>query len=397
MRRLAVVIVMLAMMALGACDLWTPVSGPAEPSAIAGSGVTPAPIASASTAAPDAPDPTFTPQPPATAAPTIVPSPTPGQPPRLVASYPISGDTVVSPDLPMTLWFDRPPDRTALEAGLVISPTVEGTFEWATDTIVGFRPTNGWTEPAYDVWLSDVNGAPPAEPLSLHFGTGGRGIPVPALMYHHVAELPGDASETQRNWTVSPAAFAEQLQYLASEGWHSIAPAEFAAYAAEGRPLPPKPVIITIDDGNRDIYTTAYPLIMETNLRPVLYVIPSHMSYGGYFTWEMARELAGQGMTIGVHTLSHIALRGESIDVLQQEIGESRRIVEEELGQAVDSFCYPFGSYDENTIAILRENGYTTAFTLNGLPYQPRDDPYRLNRLLVRYETTLDEFIDLLP
>jgi len=396
MKRVAVVSAILISIMLSGCDLWTPVAGLAEATAPADPV---APIALSTPAPLEASAPTRVPAVP-TAAPTVAPSPTPGDPVRLTASYPISGDTVVPADRPLILEFDRALDRPSLEAGLVISPTVAGTLEWASDSSVAFRPTNGWTEPLYEVSLAAVraaDGAALAGSASLQFGTGGRGIPVPALMYHHVADLPAEASESQRNWTVSPAAFAEQMHYLEREGWHSVTPAQFAAYAAEGSPLPPKAVMITIDDGARDVYMNACPVLMETSLRAVLFVIPSHMEYGGYISWEMARELAAQGMAFGVHTLNHIALRGEPRDVLQQEIGESKRIVEEELGQKVDSFCYPFGSYDENTISLLQEYGYTTAFTLNGLPYQPGDDPFRLNRLLVRYETTLEEFIDLLP
>jgi peptidoglycan/xylan/chitin deacetylase (PgdA/CDA1 family) len=390
-RSLPVFALFLVALALGACRLWAPAPGALGAEA---------PVPATQPPASPLPEPIFTAAPTATAAPTLAPSPTPGPPPRLTGSYPIAGDTLVRAEFPLTLEFDRPLDRASVEAGMTISPSVAGALEWPADGTVVFRPEGGWTEPDYEVSLTGIraaDGAPLDEPLTLRFGTGGRGIPVPALMYHHVANLPDDATETQRNWTVSPAAFAEQLHYLAREGWRSISPAQFVAYAEEGHPLPPKPLLITIDDGNRNIYANAYPLIMETALRPVLFVIPSHMGYGGYLSWEMTKELAEAGMIIGIHTQNHIALRGQPNEVLEVEIGEAKREVEERLGLAVDSFCYPFGSYDENTIAVLRAHGYTTAFTLNGLPFQPADDPFRLNRLLVRYETTLEEFAALLP
>jgi len=333
------------------------------------------------------------------ATPSPTPSPTPGPPPCVVASYPIEGDLAVSAEYPLTLVFDRAVDRGSAEAGLAVSPRVEGFFEWPSDTTLVFRPTDGWTSEAYTVHLSGVRGTDGgimSEALSLHFGTGGRGVPVPVLMYHHVMHLQEDATELLRTWTVSPAAFEEQMKYLDSEGWQAIAPSALADYF-RGEPLPMRPVIITIDDGNKDIYTNAYPILMETDLRPILYVIPSHMGYGAYFDWDMTEELVKAGFHIGVHSYDHIALRGVDRSTLETQVKFAKDVLEEHLGLTLDSFCYPFGSYDEDTIAALEEHAYTTAFTLNPSLYQTPDAPYQLNRLLVTYDTSLEEFVDLLP
>ena len=60
-----------------------------------------------------------------------------------------------------------------------------------------------------------------------------------------------------RTWSVSPEAFSEQMTYLAREGWHSVSPAELYAYLQEGAPLPPKAIIISMDDGYREVYDVA--------------------------------------------------------------------------------------------------------------------------------------------
>lgn len=388
-RSLVIIAIALLLVTVSACRMWAAVPGGF------GGAEDPSPTPPPPTLAP-----TFTPQPTPTPEPTAAPTPTLGPPPNLVASYPIEGDTVVRAEFPLTLEFDRPLDRGSVEEGLRITPETAGAWEWPVDNVAVFRPEGGWTQGAYEVTVDGVravDGVPLGEGLALRFGTGGKGIPVPALMYHDVKELGPEANDVQRTWTVSPEGFAEQMAYLAREGWHTIYPAQFLAYAQEGQPLPPKPVMITIDDGYRSTYETVHPILMEAGLRAVLFVIPSHMGYSAYFDWEMTQELAEAGHEIGIHTLDHLALRGESAGVLDVQVGEAKRQIEEALGRPAEAFCYPFGSYDEATITALREHGYTTAFTLNGLPYQPADDPFRLNRLLVRYETTLEEFAELLP
>jgi len=392
MRRTLIVLgIVLSLVLISACRLWGAVPAGLRP----GADPTATPTAAPPTAAP-----TFTPAPSPTAEPTAAPSPTPGPPPNLVATYPIDGDGVVRAEFPLTLAFDRPLDRASFEVGLSISPATAGTFGWPAEHVAQFYPEGGWTAAEYEVHVAGVrsaDGTPLTEPIALRFGTGGRGVPVPALMYHEIKELDLDANEVQRTWTVSPQGFAEQMAFLDREGWHSITPAQFVSYAQEGAPLPPKPVMITVDDGYKSVYEVVDPILAETDLRAVLFVIPSHMGYSAYVTWEMTQELAAAGHEIGVHTLDHVALRGESADVLDVQVGEAKRLIEEAIGRGVDAFCYPFGSFDDGVIAALEAHGYTTAFTLNGLPVQPADEPYLLNRLLVRYETTLEEFAEMLP
>ncbi|HHX64954.1 MAG TPA: polysaccharide deacetylase family protein [Chloroflexi bacterium] len=341
------------------------------------------------------PEPTFTPAPTAT----------PGPPPRIVGSYPIHGDEAVSPDHALVIEFDMPMDPGSTEAALSISPTVPGEVRWASDKRLTFVPDGGWpaNEGGYEVVLSvaahSAQGTPLSEPFSLHFDLGGRGMPIPVLMYHRISVLPDDATALQRTWTVSPDAFAEQMRYLAREGWHSIFPAQIDAYFAQGEPLPIRPVVISMDDGYRDVYTTARPIFIETDLRPVLFVIPEYAGggYAAYLDWPMLQELVADGFGIGAHSWDHSDLRTVADSGLPRQIVESRAVLEEHLGITVDAFCYPYGSFDERVLQALADAGYTTAFTLNPGAYQPPASPYLLNRLLVTYETTLAEFADLLP
>jgi len=352
-------------------------------------------------ATPSIPEPTSAPT--ITLTPSLTPEPTkPPPPPGLLASYPIDGDLAVRPTLPMTLVFDRPVDPASLEAAWSMVPPVDGIFSWPSETTVSFSPTEAWAKGEYalrlEAGLCGSEGGCTNQDISLDFAVGGRGVPVPVLMYHRVRELEPDATETQRTWTVSPSALAEQMDYLVAQGYRTISPNELADYLETGYPLPLRPVIITFDDGSIDVYTTVYPLLKDGPLRPVLFLIPSHMvGYGAYLDWAMARELVAAGFVIGVHSYDHISLRGLPDEELSIQVKEAKTALEEGLSIPLDSFSYPMGAYDDGVLDALARYGYRTAFTINPSLYHSPDEPYLLSRLRVSYDMTLEEFADLLP
>ena len=337
-----------------------------------------------------------------TATPSPTPTRTPGPAPHVIASYPIDGDLAVRDGYPIVLEFDYPMEDASVAARLAISPTVAGTLDWQSPTQALFAPSaprNAGTtyELTLEAGARTVAGGTLARPFELRFTTGGRGAPIPILMYHHIKKLDDDATEGQRTWTVSPQAFEEQMRYLLSHGWHSIGPDELVQYLTQGAPLPPRPVMITMDDGYKEVYATVLPLLRDTPLRPVLFIVPGYMGYGDYLNWEQLAELVQAGFLIGSHSYDHANLREQDDAGLEKQIGDSRYRLEDELGITVDAFCYPFGSYDERTLEALQAHGYRSGYTLNPTSFQSPDDPYRLGRRRVDYTMTLDDFCALLP
>jgi len=336
------------------------------------------------------------------ATPTVTPTPThtPGPPPRVVRSYPLDGDRAVRSELPLLVVFDQAMDPTSVAAGLVISPTVEGGVQWPNPATLVFQPDAPWSGQQYEVRLEGIrsaSGVALAEPWRLHFGTGGRGVPIPVLMYHRFRELPSDASEGQRLYSVSPTAFEEQMAYLVEHGWQTISPTELADYF-QGRPLPPHALMLTIDDGYKEVYTVAYPILQRTALRPVLFPIAAYVGYSSaYMDWEQLRTLLADGFFVGAHSYDHVNLRDLDEDDLLHQVVDCKTLLDQELGIAVEAFSYPYGSYSDQIIAALVEQGYRTAYTINPTIYQVPDEPYHISRLNVSYDMTLDEFAARLP
>ena len=335
----------------------------------------------------------------ATATLTPLPTATLGPPPQIVASFPVDNDRAIPAERILWLRFDQPMDQASVAARLSLSPTISGALDWPDTNTCRFEPDSPWAPDTAYIWTLDEgalaqSGGRLTEPKSLAFQTGGPGAPIPILMYHHIKTLPEDASEGQRTWTVSPEALAEQITYLEQQGWQSITPNQLADYLVLGSPLPPKPVMLTFDDGYKELYDVVMPLLEPTRLRPVLFIVPEYLGYGAYLTWEQLAALAQADCIVGAHGYDHSDLRQASDDALNHQIVDSQKVLHEHLGLAVDAFCYAYGSYDERTLTLLDETGYRTGYTLNPSIYQHPDSPLQLSRLLVHYDMTLAEFAE---
>jgi len=179
---------------------------------------------------------------------------------------------------------------------------------------------------------------------------------IPILMYHHVDDKPGWLYVDKNN-------FISQMDYLVNKGYQTITLEEAVSYLTSSG-ASGKPVVITFDDGYRDFFNNAYPILRQKKLKATVFLITQLMEGDQYLTWEQAREVAGSGLiTLGSHTLSHRPLASLSEDKIKDEVFSSKRIIEEKTGVMVNVFSYPFGSYNNTVIRNLKEAGFVAAVT----------------------------------
>lgn len=385
-------LLVLAALALSGCQ------APPDDPVWAHSGL-PTPGTPAAQAQPNASLATPLPPPSPSPGPTLLPTTSPLV--QLLATYPVSGDMAVPPERPLSLVFDAPMDRASVEAAMSISPQVTFQFTWESDRQLVATPSEPWSVGTeYILTLNDsahsTSGGRLAANHTLTFGSGGAGAPIPVLMYHHFGHLDATASQSALDWTVSPEALTEQLAYLQSHAWHTITPTQLADYLAEGKPLPVKPLMITIDDGYREVRDVAH-LFVESGLMPVLFVVTDYTEYSAYLSWPDLAELVAQGFAIGSHSMDHSSLREISDAARERQIVGSKALLEERLGVPVDAFCYPSGSFNQHTKELLAQNGYRIAFSLNETIYQQPDDPFFIGRMRIDYRTTCDDLSAILP
>ena len=217
---------------------------------------------------------------------------------------------------------------------------------------------------------------------------------VPVLMYHYISEVPPDADRYRRDLTVTPANFRAQLQYLADAGYTAVTLTDVYLHLTEGYPLPENPVVLTFDDGYRDAYEVAFPILLEYGFNATFFVLatPAHYEWEDYLTWSQMREMAEAGMEIQGHGRDHVDLRGRSYDYLVYQLLGIQEAIEYHIGRPARVFCYPSGAYDSNVIAVLESAGFWGAVTTEWGQTHTREGLFVMPRIRIRGSTTLGSF-----
>lgn len=218
-----------------------------------------------------------------------------------------------------------------------------------------------------------------------------RTLRVPILMYHYVSVPPADADSYRRDLSVTPAQLEEHLQYLREAGYTGITLRELTLALQMGYPLPAKPVVLTFDDGYRDAYENALPLLLQYGYAGTFFLITSMADAGhpAYLTWEQVIEMHAAGMDMQAHCYSHVDLRARSVAYLVWQVLGAKEAIEARTGAAVRFFCYPSGKYDARVIEVLHSAGYWGAVTLIEGAEQSSSSLFELQRIRVRgaYDT----------
>jgi peptidoglycan/xylan/chitin deacetylase (PgdA/CDA1 family) len=215
---------------------------------------------------------------------------------------------------------------------------------------------------------------------------------VPILMYHYIRSDPGPDDPVGQGLSVSPELFAEQLGYLAEQGYSTLTMAELADVWEGRRSLPSKPIVLTFDDGYRDFYTNAWPILQEYGFSATVYVFNAVIDQPDYLTRDMILELDASGkVDFGSHTIHHPDLPGLSDADAEEEIIGSKRALEELLGHPVRTFCYPHGNYTERDVALVNAAGYALAVTTEWGYAEPSLDPQLQPRIRIWGWTSTEE------
>ena len=206
---------------------------------------------------------------------------------------------------------------------------------------------------------------------------------IPILMYHH-----------------PPDDFEQQMQSIIDKGYTAIALDELSK-AFAGEALPQKPLIITFDDGFAD-QMKVVPFLTANSLKATFYIITggdksdyciganrdNEKSCGDeYLTWNQIKQLDSNSLfTIGAHTVDHLNLASKSDEDQAFQIIEGKKIIEAQLGHKIYHFCYPYGSFNEDSIEEVKKAGFLTATTTIPGTIQNASSIYTLRRIRTTYD-----------
>lgn len=207
---------------------------------------------------------------------------------------------------------------------------------------------------------------------------------VPILMYHHVGYSKGFSS-----YYVSPEIFEEQMKWLKDNKYTVISMDEFDGAVRCGLDLPNKPVVITFDDGDRDQYEYAFPVLRKYGYSGTFYIAINWLEDNIHMTWEMVKDLIDKGMIIGSHTMSHPNLATLYKEGLVYELSLSKKILTEKLGMPIRYISYPGGGYSNFVGDLAKEEGYINGVKTHHAVYhdiKSLDDMFTLSRIHIDNE-----------
>jgi peptidoglycan/xylan/chitin deacetylase (PgdA/CDA1 family) len=218
-------------------------------------------------------------------------------------------------------------------------------------------------------------------------------LKVPVLMYHEIAE----ATTTPSGLAVAPEAFADQLAYLRDAGFTAVTAGALAKILTGGAgALPERPVVLTFDDGYRDFYSTALPLLKQYGHTATVFQttgwVGTQLGTRAMLNWRELAEITEAGIEIGAHTHQHPELDRLSGDKLRDELDAPKRMLEDKLGLAVPGLAYPFGLWNARARRASRAAGYAYAYAVRSAMATSGSDPFTLPRLTVDRTTTMEQF-----
>lgn len=220
----------------------------------------------------------------------------------------------------------------------------------------------------------------PAAPRQAAAARLPRTMPVPILMYHVLGDPPAGAPFPQLY--VSDSDFAGQMRWLARHGYTAVTLRSVWDHWHGRASLPPRPVVVSFDDGYRSVAHSAFPVLRDRGWPGVLNLAVKNLRVRGGISERQVRRLIAGGWEIDAHTLTHPDLTTVGDRQLTREVAGSRRELRRLFAIPVDFFCYPGGRYDRRVIAAVRAAGFLGATTtVDGLAYPA--DPFELQRVRV--------------
>lgn len=220
-------------------------------------------------------------------------------------------------------------------------------------------------------------GAKPDETWKPHTG------PVPILMYHVIGDPEGEVPYPDL-W-LGEDDFQAQVDWLAENGYTAVTLVQVQNAWYDGGTLPPKPVVLSFDDGYLGQYLFAMPILEKKGWAGQLNL----KAEGSDLSSKEVKKMYRAGWEIASHTITHPDLTTLDPAALEHELVGSKRELEKDLGIEIVNFCYPAGQYNDEVAKAVEAAGYRGATTVNpGLA--EKSMPFELNRIRIDRGDTAD-------
>ena len=204
---------------------------------------------------------------------------------------------------------------------------------------------------------------------------------VPIITYHSIG-YQNDAL------SVTPENLDRQLAYL-KDNHYNVISLDTLVEGIKSNKKFEKTVVITFDDGRKDNYQYAYPILKKYQF-PVTIFLAANLinNKPGFMTWDEARTMMKDNISFGAHTKNHVFLSTiKSDDVLWDEIAGSKKMIEDNISTPIYYFSYPYGAFNEKVQLFMKKAGFKAACTTNVGPGRFNQDVYALKRIRIKNDS----------
>jgi peptidoglycan/xylan/chitin deacetylase (PgdA/CDA1 family) len=216
-------------------------------------------------------------------------------------------------------------------------------------------------------------------------------VRIPGLLYHTLES----EKKSREKYTLSRGQFEQQMRFLFESGFASVLLDDVCdPYSL----LATKAVAITFDDGNLSDYSVAHPILRKYGFVATFFIPTAWIGRKNYVDWTHLRHMALEGMSIQSHGLTHAFLSDLSEDALSEELHDSKRVIEENLGTSVKYISMPGGYYSNAVLRLARQAGYRGVMTSTpGLNCSKTNQMefFLLKRFNITQKTSFDKFVAL--
>lgn len=205
---------------------------------------------------------------------------------------------------------------------------------------------------------------------------------VPVLCYHHIRNFRSGESNNMKSYSVTPAAFAEQMKALHDSGFHTILPDQLYEYLVHDESLPSKPVMISFDDTDGEQFTIGAAEMNKYGFKAVYFIMTIAINRPRYMSKEQIKNLSDSGHVIAGHTWDHHMVTKYVGADWDTQLVKPQVQLEAITGKPIKYFAYPFGLWNQAAIPQLKSRGYQLAFILSS-KRDSTEPLYTIRRMIV--------------
>lgn len=265
-------------------------------------------------------------------------------------------------------------------------------------------PLESWQIAEANPTLTGETGEVVAVPLtplngSSVYSDGYRVLPV--LCYHQFTR----AEQIEHRLELRASDFEAQLRYLIDNNYQLLSFADLEQILRQDRPIPPRAVVLTIDDGYASVYEVAWPILKKYNAPATLFIYTDFVGAGAALNWQELSEMAASGLIeVESHAKSHSSLargaddksRDSYLTRLRSEFEGSEKVFKKRLDAPPKYLSYPYGNSSVEAERMLEARGYGLAATVTRGDNTSFTNPYLVHRTMIYGDHSLDDFARLL-